>query len=120
MRCVAPTDAAGIDAMLAAAGSPMAGEGPTIVTEAAAAGIDPRAIVAIAAHETMLETYGPAQEIHNPFGLGPGIAFAVGARRDRAGRGHAGRAVPARGADDPRHDRGEVGADRRGQRPRPG
>jgi hypothetical protein len=76
MRCVAPTDAAGIDAVLDAAGSPMAGEGATIVTEAAAAGIDPRAIVAIAAHETMLETYGPAEEIHNPFGLGPGIAFA--------------------------------------------
>ncbi|HET6691531.1 MAG TPA: hypothetical protein VFG74_11775 [Miltoncostaeaceae bacterium] len=75
MHCVAPTDAAGIDAILAAAESPMAGEGPTIVTEAAAAGIDPRAIVAIAAHETMLETYGPAQRIHNPFGLGPGIAF---------------------------------------------
>ena len=76
MRCVAPTDAAGIDAVLDAAGSPMAGEGATIVTEAAAAGIDPRAIVAIAAHETLLETYGPAEEIHNPFGLGPGIAFA--------------------------------------------
>ncbi|HTI35273.1 MAG TPA: hypothetical protein VL422_16475 [Miltoncostaea sp.] len=76
MRCVAPTDAAGIDAILTAAGSPMAGEGATIVTEAAAVGIDPRAIVAIAAHETMLETYGPAAEIHNPFGLGPGIAFA--------------------------------------------
>ena len=59
MQCVAPTDAAGIDAILTAAGSPMAGEGATIVTEAAAAGIDPRAIVAIAAHETMLETYGP-------------------------------------------------------------
>ena len=41
MRCVAPTDAAGIDAILAAAGSPMAGEGPTIVTEAAAAGHRP-------------------------------------------------------------------------------
>ncbi|HMO01064.1 MAG TPA: hypothetical protein PKD59_16755 [Miltoncostaeaceae bacterium] len=75
MYCVAPTDAAGIDAILADAGSPMAGEGATIVTEAAAAGIDPRAIVAIAAHETMLETYGPAQAIHNPFGLGPGIRF---------------------------------------------
>ena len=46
------------------------------MTEAAAAGIDPRAIVAIAAHETMLETYGPAQAIHNPFGLGPHKAFA--------------------------------------------
>ncbi|MGE0027954.1 MAG: hypothetical protein AB7O78_02985 [Thermoleophilia bacterium] len=75
MYCVAPTDAAGIDAILADAGSPMAGEGATIVTEAAAAGIDPRAIVAIAAHETMLETYGPAEAIHNPFGLGPGIEF---------------------------------------------
>ena len=76
MSCIAPTDAAGIDAMLSRAGSPLAGEGATFVTEAAAAGIDPRAIVAIAAHETMLETYGPAQEIKNPFGLGPGIAFA--------------------------------------------
>ena len=51
-----------------------------------AAGIDPRALVAIAAHETMLETYGPSQAIHNAFGLGPGIAFADRARRDRAGR----------------------------------
>ena len=76
MSCIAPTDAAGIDAMLTRASSPLAGEGATFVTEAASAGIDPRAIVAIAAHETMLETYGPAQEINNPFGLGPGMAFA--------------------------------------------
>lgn len=76
MTCVAQTDAAGIDAMLARAGSPLAGEGATFVSEGTAAGIDPRALVAIAAHETILETYVPSQSIHNPFGLGPGIAFA--------------------------------------------
>lgn len=76
MACVAPQDAAGIDAMLARASSPLAGEGATFVSESLAAGIDPRALVAIAAHETMLETYGPSQAIHNAFGLGPGWAFA--------------------------------------------
>ncbi len=76
MTCVAPDDAAGIDAMLARASSPLAGEGATFVDESLAAGIDPRALVAIAAHETMLETYGPSQSINNAFGLGPGIAFA--------------------------------------------
>jgi hypothetical protein len=75
MTCVAPSDAAGIDAMLARAGSPLAGEGGTFVQEGLAAGLDPRAIVAIAAHETLLETYGPSQAIRNPFGLGPGMAF---------------------------------------------
>lgn len=79
MSCLAQSDAAGIDAMLARAGSPLAGEGATFVSEGAAAGIDPRALVAIAAHETMLETYVPSQAIHNPFGLGPGIAFATDA-----------------------------------------
>jgi hypothetical protein len=76
MTCIAPHDAAGIDAMLARASSPLAGEGATFVSESLAAGIDPRALVAIAAHETMLETYGPSQEIRNAFGLGPGWAFA--------------------------------------------
>ncbi|HSJ73867.1 MAG TPA: hypothetical protein VK904_06085 [Miltoncostaeaceae bacterium] len=76
MTCVAPDDAAGIDAMLARASSPLAGEGATFVSESLAAGIDPRALVAMAAHETMLETYGPSQAINNAFGLGPGIAFA--------------------------------------------
>ena len=76
MTCVAPGDAAGLDAMLARAGSPLAGEGATFVYEGLAAGVNPRALVAIAAHETMLETYGPAQAIRNPFGLGPGMAFA--------------------------------------------
>lgn len=76
MSCVAQTDAAGIDAVLARAASPLAGEGATFVSEGVAAGIDPRALVAIAAHETILETYLPSQAIHNPFGLGPGMAFA--------------------------------------------
>ncbi len=75
MTCVAPGDAQGIDAMLQRAGSPLEGEGATFVTEAGAAGLDPRALIAIAAHETILETYGPAQSIHNPFGLGPNIFF---------------------------------------------
>jgi hypothetical protein len=76
MTCVAPGDAAGLDAMLARASSPLAGEGATFVSESLRAGIDPRALVAIAAHETMLETYGPSQEINNAFGLGPGWTFA--------------------------------------------
>ena len=33
--------------------------------------------MAISGHETILETYGPAQTIHNPFGLGPGWIFAT-------------------------------------------
>ncbi len=75
MSCVAPGDAAGIDAMLQRAGSPLEGEGAAFVREGTAAGIDPRALVAIAAHETILETYGPSQVIRNPFGLGPGWSF---------------------------------------------
>lgn len=75
LTCVAPRDAAAIDAMLGRAGSPLAGDGATIVAEGVAAGIDPRFIVAVAAHETMLETYGPAQAINNPFGLGPNMRF---------------------------------------------
>jgi hypothetical protein len=76
LACVAPGDAAGIDAVLAAAGSPLAGEGATFVREGRAAGIDPRFLVAIAAHETLLQTYGPADAIRNAFGLGPGWSFA--------------------------------------------
>lgn len=76
LRCVAQTDAVSIDAQLVAAGSPLAGDGAVLVREGLANDIDPRFIVAVAAHETMLETYGPARAIHNPFGLGPGIEFA--------------------------------------------
>ena len=68
LSCVAPQDAAGIDAILTRAGSPLAGDGRDIVASATAAGIDPRFVVAVAAHETMLMTYAPAQTINNPFG----------------------------------------------------
>jgi hypothetical protein len=79
LACVQPLDAAGIDALLAAGGSPLAGQGITFVNASAAVGLDPRALVAIAGHETILETYVPSQAIHNPFGIGPGRAFATDA-----------------------------------------
>jgi hypothetical protein len=76
LSCVQPLDAAGLDAVLSQAGSPLAGQGATFVNSAAAWGLDPRALVAIAAHETVLMTYPPAQTIHNPFGIGPHRPFA--------------------------------------------
>lgn len=75
LRCTAQADAQSLDAQLAAAGSPLAGQGATFVREGLANDIDPRVLVAIAAQETMLMTYEPAQRINNPFGLGPGIEF---------------------------------------------
>jgi murein DD-endopeptidase MepM/ murein hydrolase activator NlpD len=79
LSCTGPTDSAALDQMLASAGSPLAGLGATFVAAGVANGIDPRLLVAIAAQETMLETYGPAQTIHNPFGLGPGIDYPTDA-----------------------------------------
>ena len=76
LTCVQPLDGAGLDAMLTAAGSPLAGQGATFVNAAAAVGLDPRALVAIAGHETILQTYIPAARIHNAFGIGPGRSFA--------------------------------------------
>ncbi len=75
LSCVGALDPDGLDQVLAAAGSPLAGEGHTFVTAAASWGIDPRALVAIAAHETILATYVPSQVINNPFGIGPGRRF---------------------------------------------
>jgi len=75
LSCVAPTDAGGLGRVLAAVGGPLADEAGTFVAAAQAVGLDPRALVAIAAHETLLETYPPAQVIRNPFGLGPGWTF---------------------------------------------
>jgi murein DD-endopeptidase MepM/ murein hydrolase activator NlpD len=75
LRCIAPTDAQGLDAILTAARSPLAGQGATFVNAGVQAGIDPRLLVAIAAQESILETYVPSQPIHNAFGLGPGMAF---------------------------------------------
>ncbi|MCC6831426.1 MAG: glucosaminidase domain-containing protein [Thermoleophilia bacterium] len=75
LACVVPGDSAGLDQILLNAGSPMAGLGTVLVEVSSQSGIDPRLIVAIAAHETMLGTYGPAAAINNPFGLGPGMVF---------------------------------------------
>lgn len=75
LSCASPTDAAAIDNMLVRADSPLAGDGPTFVREGRRVGVDPRALVAIAAHETMLATYTPADRIRNAFGLGPGWSF---------------------------------------------
>jgi cell wall-associated NlpC family hydrolase len=67
--------AASIDGYLAGKGSPLAGLGAVFVTEAAQIGLDPRFLVAITGAETSFGTYGPAQSIHNPFGLGPHMVF---------------------------------------------
>src|ERR1700686_2747733 len=57
LTCVGPTDARGIDACLNAAGSPLAGLGTAFLNDGVQAGIDPRLLAAIAAQETLLETY---------------------------------------------------------------
>ena len=102
--------------MLARAASPLAGEGATFVRGGARRpGIDPRALVAIAAHETMLETYVPSQAIRNAFGLGPGIAFASRATRSGGPPRTLAELLPARGADDPRRRSARSG--RRSARP---
>lgn len=75
LRCVGPLDAAGIDAILSEGGSPLAGQGATFVSASASVGIDPRALVAIGAHESVLLTYAPAAAIHNPFGIGPNRVY---------------------------------------------
>jgi len=76
LRCVGPLDATGIDAILTDGGSPLAGQGATFVSAAASVGIDPRALVAIGAHESVLLTYKPAADIHNPFGIGPNRPYS--------------------------------------------
>lgn len=64
-----------IDGYLASKASPLTGLGAVFVTEANAVGLDPRFLVAISGAETSFGTYGPSQSIHNPFGMGPGIAY---------------------------------------------
>jgi hypothetical protein len=76
LTCLAPADAAGLDAVLARAGSPLAGHGSDFVSQSQRVGLDPRFLVAVAAHETILMSYGPSRLISNPFGLGPGWSFA--------------------------------------------
>jgi cell wall-associated NlpC family hydrolase len=64
-----------IDGYLASKASPLTGLGAVFVTESQAIGLDPRFLVAISGAETSFGTYGPSQSIHNPFGMGPGIAY---------------------------------------------
>ena len=67
--------AAQLDTYLAERGSPLSGLGATFVAQAGSVGLDPRVLVAITGAETSFGTYGPAQAIHNPFGLGPHINY---------------------------------------------
>jgi hypothetical protein len=56
-------------------GSPLTGIGAALVAGAAGSGLDPRVLAAIALQETRLGTAGGGPAVHNPFGLGPGLAF---------------------------------------------
>lgn len=53
--------------------SPLAPYGRNFVLWGTRYGVDPRFMVAIAGAETSFGTYGPSQEIHNAWGIGPGI-----------------------------------------------
>jgi len=55
--------------------SPLTGIGAAMVAGAAGSGLDPRLLAAIALQETRLGTAGGGPAVHNPFGLGPGLAF---------------------------------------------
>lgn len=70
-------DAGALDAWMAeqVPGSPLIGLGEVFVREGERNGIDPRALVAIAMHESVLGTAGSGAGIHNAFGWGPAIAF---------------------------------------------
>lgn len=67
--------AAALDGYLAGKLSPLTGLGGALVSAARGAGLDPRLLVAISGAETGFGTYAPAQRIHNPFGLGPHVAY---------------------------------------------
>ncbi len=55
--------------------SPLVGLGAVFVREGERNGIDSRALVAIAMHESVLGTAGSGVDIHNAFGWGPAIRF---------------------------------------------
>jgi cell wall-associated NlpC family hydrolase len=80
----AAAQASRIDGYLASKFSPLTGLGAVFVTESQAVGLDPRFLVAISGAETSFGTYGPSQAIHNPFGMGPGIAYPSWAAGIRA------------------------------------
>ena len=73
-----PVDATALDRWMArqVPGSPLVGLGEVFVAEGLANGIDPRALVAIAMHESVLGTAGSGAGIHNAFGWGPAIVFS--------------------------------------------
>lgn len=73
-----PVDAAALDEWMerAVSDSPLVGLGHVFVAEGVRQGLDPRALVAIARHESVLGTAGSGAGIHNAFGWGPGIRFA--------------------------------------------
>ena len=78
-----PADATALDAWMRSTlpESPLVGLGVAFVRAGEAGGIDPRALVAIAYHESKLGTLGQLGwdsqpgPIQNPFGWGPGIRF---------------------------------------------
>ena len=72
-----PVDAGALDRWMAerVPDSPLVGLGPVFVREGERNRIDPRALVAIAMHESVLGTAGSGASIHNAFGWGPAIAF---------------------------------------------
>jgi hypothetical protein len=73
----APADAGSLDRWMAeqVPTSPLVGLGAVFVREGERNGIDPRALVAIAMHESVLGTAGSGAGIHNAFGWGPAIRF---------------------------------------------
>jgi hypothetical protein len=73
-----PVDAAALDDWMAekVPGSPLVGLGSLFAAEGTRNRIDPRALVAIAYHESVLGTAGSGAGIHNAFGWGPAIPFA--------------------------------------------
>ena len=79
--------AATIDGFLQSQASPLTGLGAVFVADAESVGVDPRVLVAISGAETSFATYGPAQAIHNPFGLGPNLRFPNWSAAIAAGAG---------------------------------
>jgi hypothetical protein len=76
--CAEPTaPAARIDDWIAMTvpESPLRGTGTQMVVATRTTGLDPRLLAAIALQETRLGTRGGGPAVHNPFGLGPGMAF---------------------------------------------
>lgn len=99
LSCLAPLDVAAIDAVLRRAESPLQGQADRFVIEGRDRNIDPRFIVAIAAHETLLQNYAPSRLIRNPFGIGPGWAFASEAAAIRSAANILARYYIAEGVD---------------------